>query len=87
VTNLRREFGGVLAIPNLSFDAGSGEILAVIGPIGAGKTTAFNPISSVLPATGGEIPLMDMLWVDSLLTPLPVWAWPQRSRLYGCSGI
>lgn len=55
VTNLRKEFGGVVAIRNLSFEVDSGEILAMIGPNGAGKTTAFNIISGVLPATSGEI--------------------------------
>jgi len=55
VTNLRKEFGGVLAIRSLSFEVRSGDILAIIGPNGAGKTTTFNLISGVLPATGGEI--------------------------------
>ena len=55
VTNLRKEFGGLMAVFDVNFEVEPGEILAIIGPNGAGKTTIFNLVSGVLPATGGAI--------------------------------
>jgi branched-chain amino acid transport system ATP-binding protein len=54
-TNLRKEFGGLMAVFDVNFGVVPGEILAIIGPNGAGKTTIFNLISGVLPPTGGSI--------------------------------
>ncbi len=55
VTNLRKEFGGLMAVFDVNFDINPGEILAIIGPNGAGKTTTFNLISGVLAPTRGSI--------------------------------
>jgi len=52
---LRKEFGGLMAVFDVSFEVGRQEIAAIIGPNGAGKTTIFNLISGVLPPTGGDI--------------------------------
>ncbi|MBI4786704.1 MAG: ABC transporter ATP-binding protein [Chloroflexi bacterium] len=53
--NLSKEFGGVVAVHNVSFDVTRGEVFAIIGPNGAGKTTLFNLISGVYMPTGGEL--------------------------------
>jgi branched-chain amino acid transport system ATP-binding protein len=55
VTNLRKEFEGLMAVFDVSFAIEPGEILAIIGPNGAGKTTVFNLLSGVLPPTEGTI--------------------------------
>ncbi|NLE45201.1 MAG: ABC transporter ATP-binding protein [Chloroflexi bacterium] len=55
VTDLRKEFGGLMAVFDVSFRVASEEILAIIGPNGAGKTTTFNLLSGVLSPSKGEI--------------------------------
>lgn len=55
VENLRKDFGGLLAVDDVSFGVCDGEVFSIIGPNGAGKTTIFNLISGVLPATAGEM--------------------------------
>ena len=53
--NLSRQFGGLLAVDNVSFDVFPGEVLTLIGPNGAGKSTVFNVISRIYPQTAGRL--------------------------------
>jgi branched-chain amino acid transport system ATP-binding protein len=59
VENLSKEFGGVHAIENLSFEVGNGDIHSIIGPNGAGKTTLFNLITGLYTPTSGKILFQD----------------------------
>lgn len=51
----RKNFGGLVAVRDLSFEMRGREILGLIGPNGAGKSTVFNVVTGVLRADGGEI--------------------------------
>ena len=52
---VRKQFGGLVALQDMSFDLHAGEILGLIGPNGAGKSTLFNLITGVLTLTDGQI--------------------------------
>ena len=55
VAGVKKHFGGVTAVHDLSFTVRDSEILGVIGPNGAGKSTVFNVINGVYPPDEGRI--------------------------------
>jgi ABC-type multidrug transport system ATPase subunit len=54
VQGLRKAFGKTAALQDVSFNAGSGEIFGLIGPDGAGKTTLFRILVTLLLADSGQ---------------------------------
>ncbi|MBX5477112.1 MAG: ATP-binding cassette domain-containing protein [Clostridia bacterium] len=57
VEGLTRNFGGLRAVDDVSFEVRRGEILSIIGPNGAGKTTVFNCITGVVRPDAGRVEL------------------------------
>ena len=55
VRDVTMQFGGVVAVDNLSMKINEGEIVSLIGPNGAGKTTSFYMIVGLVPATEGKV--------------------------------
>lgn len=53
--NIRKTFGGIVAIENFSLDIHAGEIVALVGDNGAGKSTLIKIISGVYQPTSGSI--------------------------------
>ena len=55
IENVTMQFGGVVAVNNLSLKVDRGQTVALIGPNGAGKTTAFNCITGIYEPTNGNV--------------------------------
>jgi ABC-type sugar transport system ATPase subunit len=56
---LRKEFGSVVALQEVTLDVGGGEIVALVGDNGAGKSTLVNCVAGVHPPTSGQILVED----------------------------
>jgi branched-chain amino acid transport system ATP-binding protein len=54
-TDVRKEFGGLIAVNNVTFTVPRGKVISLIGPNGAGKTTFFNMLTGVYTPTAGKI--------------------------------
>ena len=55
VVELRKEFGGLVAVDDVDFTIPRGSIVSLIGPNGAGKTTFFNMLTGVYKPTAGRV--------------------------------
>lgn len=64
--NLRKIFGGLVAVDDISIQIKEQSMHAIIGPNGAGKTTLFNLLSGVMPPTRG-----DVFYNGKVITDLP----------------
>ena len=55
VRHVNKQFAGIAALKDVSFDVEEGKIWGLIGPNGAGKTTLFTIIAGAQPPTSGEV--------------------------------
>ena len=55
ITDLRKAFGGLVAVRDLDLAVGEGDVVGLIGPNGSGKTTSFNLISGYLAPDEGRV--------------------------------
>jgi ABC-2 type transport system ATP-binding protein len=83
VRGLRKSFDKLLAVSDLSFAALAGQIFGLVGPDGAGKSTAIRMLAGILPPDAGEIRVADR---DVVADPESVKSvisyMPQRFGLY-----
>jgi len=55
IKNLRKSFGSVVAVDDVSFTLGRGQLLGLLGPNGAGKTTTVSMIAGLVTPEQGEV--------------------------------
>ncbi|MTI86733.1 MAG: ABC transporter ATP-binding protein [Balneolaceae bacterium] len=60
ISNINKGFGAVQALDKVSFNVGKGELFGIIGPDGAGKTTLFRILNTLLIADSGEASVLGM---------------------------
>ena len=83
VRNLSKHFGEKVAVDQLSFTVGKGEVLGFLGPNGAGKSTTMRMITGYLPATGGSVSIGGSDIVDDDLTAKAQMGYlPENAPLY-----
>ena len=87
VEHLVMRFGGLIAVHDMSFVAGRGDITALIGPNGAGKTTVFNCITGFYKPSSGRIALAQPVpasieTIDALTGTGERWAHHDGGGLY-----
>lgn len=58
VTDLKKEYGSLVAVNSISFSVKNGEVFAFLGPNGAGKTTTVEMIESIRIPTAGRIKIL-----------------------------
>jgi ABC-2 type transport system ATP-binding protein len=83
VSHLTRRYGRTLAVDDLSFEVGRGEIVGFLGPNGAGKTTTLRILCGFLAATSGEVEIAGFdVHTDSLEARRHIGYLPERCPLY-----
>jgi branched-chain amino acid transport system ATP-binding protein len=84
--DVSKEFGGLVAVDDVSIDIPQGSIVSIIGPNGAGKTTFFNMLTGLYKSTSGRITFSDRDITHDrpdVITKLGVARTFQNIRLFG----
>jgi len=81
VCDLRKEYGGAVAVDEISFSAAAGEVFGIVGPNGAGKTTTLKTIAGLVEPTAGTVEV-DGAAADARETRHRLGFLPEKSPLY-----
>jgi ABC-2 type transport system ATP-binding protein len=79
--DLRKEYGGFVAVEDVGFTVDRGEVFGIIGPNGAGKTTTLKMLAGLLEPTAGEATI-DGRPTDAIETSQRLGFLPEESPLY-----
>lgn len=83
VSHLTKRFPGRVAVDDVTFEVGRGEIVGFLGPNGAGKTTTMRIITGYLPANGGEVKVAGRdVAMDSMEVRRRIGYLPEHCPLY-----
>lgn len=83
VRNLKKSFGSVHAVKDISFSVNPGEVFTIIGPNGAGKTTTLEMIEGLVTPDQGEIQFGDLNWKQHSVTiKKKIGVQPQSSAMF-----
>ncbi|HBH95152.1 MAG TPA: ABC transporter [Ruminococcaceae bacterium] len=84
VKNLTKQYGSKLAVNNISFSVGEGEILGFLGPNGAGKSTTMNMLTGYISSTSGTACIngIDIL-EDPIAAKMHIGYLPEKPPVYG----
>lgn len=83
VKKITKRFGEQLAVNEVSFSVGTGEIVGFIGPNGAGKSTTMKIITGTLPSDKGEVLIRDMPVGENLKSTRRILGYlPENNPLY-----
>lgn len=83
VEHLTKSYANVLAVDDVSFEVGEGEIVGLLGPNGAGKTTTMRILTCFMPATSGTASVAGYdVFTDSLNVRKQIGYLPENVPLY-----
>jgi len=83
VKNLTKYYGSVLAVDDISFQIGEGQIVGFLGPNGAGKTTTIRILTCFMPATSGSASIAGLdVFTDSLKVRQKIGYLPETAPFY-----
>lgn len=83
IKHLKKSFGSIDAVRDISFSVKAGEVFTIIGPNGAGKTTTLEMIEGLVPPDQGDIQFEELTWdKDAIAIKKKIGVQPQSSAMF-----